>query len=262
MVSKIFGNSTLGDRSVCVDAEVFGRSLTVRPMFEIGEAVVGDFFAANGRLREKQDLEERWRIPINWAEYFRLRGALVRIQQGFRFDWESGIVGRVLEAFIQNKNKGCGRYRRILSGKWSRSYIENDPRTIVAMVMGGVGVDWGSRILCEMNYCIWTISHLPAEFKNFCFKLVQGRLYLNQQRARFADVGRWCTFCGINKSRELRARGIERDNALYEDEMVRLPAENPAHLFWDCIIVNRLIKVFFNEITGTHNLVVEKKNIL
>jgi hypothetical protein len=259
MVSKIFGNSILGERSVCVDVEVFGRSLMIRPMLEIGDAVVGDFFDVQGRLREKQDLEEKWGVPINWAEYFRLRGALVRIQQEFRFDWESGILGRELEVFIQNKNKGCGRYRRIISGKLSRSYIENDPRNIVAMVMGGVGVDWGDRLLCEMNYCIWTISHLPAEFKNFCFKIMHGRLYLNQQRARFAEVGRWCTFCGINKSRELRERGIERGNALYDAEMERLPAENPAHLFWECNAVNGLINIFFNELVGTRNLAVDRR---
>ncbi len=120
-------------------------------------------------------------------------------------------------------------------------------------------MDWGNRSLCEMNYCIWTISHLPAEFKNFCFKIVHGRLYLNQQRARFAEAGRWCTFCGINKSRELRARGIERGNALYDAEMERLPAENPAHLFWDCNAVNGLINIFFNELVGTQNLAVDRR---
>jgi hypothetical protein len=137
MVTKIFGNSILGERAVCVDIEVFGRSLTARLMVEFGEAVVSDFFTDNGRLREKQDLEERWRIPINWAEYFRLRGALVRIQREFRFDWINGTVGRVLEAFIVNKSKGCGRYRRVISGRWSRGYIENDPTEFAALALGG-----------------------------------------------------------------------------------------------------------------------------
>ncbi len=114
-------------------------------------------------------------------------------------------------------------------------------------------------MLCELNYGIWTISHLPAEFKNFCFKIMHGRLYLNQQRARFAEVGRWCTFCGINKSRELRGRGIERGNALYDAEMERLPAENPAHLFWECNAVNTLIHTFFNELVGTRNLAVDRR---
>jgi hypothetical protein len=108
-------------------------------MLEIGDAVVGDFFYIQGRLREKQDLEEKWGVPMNWAEYFRLRGALVRIQREFRVEWESVILGRELEVFIQKKSKGCGRYRRIISGKLSRTYTENDPREIVAMVMGGGG---------------------------------------------------------------------------------------------------------------------------
>ncbi len=122
-----------------------------------------------------------------------------------------------------------------------------------------MGVEWGDRLLCELNYGIWTISHLPAEFKNFCFKIMHGRLYLNQQRARFAEVGRWCTFCGINKSRELRGRGIERGNVVYDGEMERLPAENSAHLFWECNAVNPIINAFFNELVGTRNLVVDRR---
>jgi hypothetical protein len=211
-----------------------------------------------GRLKEKQELEERWGIQINWAEYFRLRGALVRIQRKYRFDWTSSVVGRSLETFIASKGKGCGRYRRVLRGKWSRGYMENDPREITENVMGGVRVEWENRVICEMNYKLWTISHLHAEFKNFCFRLVQGRLYLNQQRARFAEVGRWCTFCGIIKIRELGERGIGRDNVLYNEELMRLPGENPEHLFWECVTVNRLVNAFFNNIAGTQNRVIDK----
>jgi hypothetical protein len=141
MVTKIFGNSALGERSVCVDYEVFGRSLMVRPMLEIGDAVVGDFFYAQGRLRGKQDLEDKWGMPMNWAEYFRLREALVRIQREFRIEWGNVTSGRELEVFIQKKSRGCGRYRRIISGKLSRNYTENDPREITALVMGGVGIE-------------------------------------------------------------------------------------------------------------------------
>jgi hypothetical protein len=99
---------------------------------------------------------------------------------------------------------------------------------------------------------------LPAEVKNFYFKLIQGRLYLNQQRARFAEVGRWCTFCGIVKSRELRGRGVNRDQPEYEDEMGRLPAENVVHLFWECLSVSNLIKRFFNEMLNSNNLDIDK----
>jgi hypothetical protein len=125
--------------------------------------------------------------------------------------------------------------------------------------MGGIGLEWGDRLLCELNFGIWIISCLPAEFKNFCFKLMHGRLYLNQQRARFADVGRWCTFCGIKKLQELRGRGVERGNVVYDDEMGRLPAENPSHLFWDCNLVNPLLHTLFNELAGTRNLVVDRR---
>jgi hypothetical protein len=257
-VARLFGNTTLGIDGVSVDMEVFGRALTVRPALEIGEAMVKDFFTANGQVKDKGELEEQRRIQINWAEYFRLRGVLVRIQRDFRIEWEGGVMGRGLNEFIQNQKKGCARYRRVLSGRWSRKHIENDPRTIGVAIPGGDGVEWDSRSMCELNFGIWTISHLPAEVKNFCFRLLHGRLYLNQQRTRFADVGRWCTFCGIKKAKELRGRGINREQAEYEEEMERLPAENVAHLFWECSSVGDLIKRFFNEMSNTNNLEIDK----
>jgi hypothetical protein len=136
--------------------------------------------------------------------------------------------------------------------------MENDPRLIGVIRMGGAGVEWESRSMCELNFGIWTISHLPAEVKNFCFKLVHGRLYLNQQGARFADVGRWCTFCGVKKARELRGRGINREHVEYEEEMARLPVESIVHLFWECTNVGEIIKGFFNELMNTNNLEIDK----
>ncbi len=112
---------------------------------EIGEASVNDFFTINGHVKEKVELEERWRIQMNWAEYFRLRGALVRIQRDFRIEWEDGTIGRELDDFLRNQKKGCVRYRRVLSGRRSRKYTENDPRQIGMTRMGGAGVDWDSR---------------------------------------------------------------------------------------------------------------------
>jgi hypothetical protein len=95
-----------------------------------------------------------------------------------------------LEEFISRQKKGCSRYRRILAGKRSRRYVVNDPREIeTGRTMRGID-EW------ELNFKVWTISHLEADFKNVCFNFAQGRLYLNQQRARFAEVNRQCTFCG------------------------------------------------------------------
>jgi hypothetical protein len=58
---------------------------------------------------------------------------------------------------------------------------------------------------------------------------------------------------------ELRGRGVERGNVAYDDEMGRLPAENPSHLFWDCNLVNPLLHTLFNELAGTRNLVVDRR---
>jgi hypothetical protein len=60
------------------------------------------------------------------------------------------------------------------------------------------------------------------------------------------------------KARELRGRGINRDQPEYEDEMGRLPAENVAHLFWECLTVNNLIKRFFNDMMNLNNFDIDK----
>ncbi len=68
-VARLFGNTALGIGGISVDMEVFGRALTVRPVVEIGEALVNDFFTANGQVKDKGELEEQWRMQLNWAEY-------------------------------------------------------------------------------------------------------------------------------------------------------------------------------------------------
>jgi hypothetical protein len=115
-----------------------------------------------------------------------------------------------------------------------------------------------SRNLIEINLGIWKIGSLDSELKNFLFRWIHGRLYLNNQRARFGNENRWCTFCGILKDRDLVNRGLNRDDVEYINEMGRLNAENIDHIFWECRVTSNLIVQFFGEIIGTPHIVVSK----
>jgi hypothetical protein len=255
--ARLFGNSLLGEGGVNIEREVYGREANevVNEMLDIR---VGEIYEENGRLKERVELERELNLVMNWAQYFRLRGAMSRVIRSFKVDWDIREQPMKLEDFVRRQKKGCNRYRRILSGKQSRTYMENDPREIeTGKRIRGIEL-WESRDLCELNFKVWSISHLEAEFKNFLFKFAQGRLYLNQQRARFAEVTRWCTFCEIRKRRELKNLGIEEGTRRYGDEMERLPGENEAHLFWDCQSVKTALTEVSNGIAGMINGDIDK----
>jgi hypothetical protein len=103
---------------------------------------------------------------------------------------------------------------------------------------------------------------LDAKFKDFCFRLVQGRLYLNQQLSRFAEVDRWCTFCGIKKEQSLKLRNILQNDHVYRQELEMLEGETALHLFWDCQFVCDIIKNVCNEIANTNQLTINREKYL
>jgi hypothetical protein len=124
--------------------------------------------------------------------------------------------------------------------------------------MWGENIENMSQILIESHLGIWKLGILDSEFKDFLFRLLHGKLYLNNQRANFGPVNRWCTFCWIQKIRELKIRGINRDNVLFEAELEQLPAETIDHLLWGCRHTERVITHFFSDMLGVRNPVINK----
>ncbi len=102
------------------------------------------------------------------------------------------------------------------------------------------------------------ISVLDPEFKEFCFKLLQGRLYLNLALSHFSDTSPGCTFCTIKKKRELKSRGIEIGAPQYEVEIVQVEPETIEHLMWMCTEVNGVVKEYVNELAGTRHVNVSR----
>jgi hypothetical protein len=109
-----------------------------------------------------------------------------------------------------------------------------------------------------MNMRVWVISVLDPDFKEFCFKLLQGRLYLNLALSHFSDTSPGCTFCTIKKKRELKNRGIERGTPQYEIEVLQVEPETIEHLMWLCPEVNGVIKEYVNELAGTRQVNVSR----
>jgi hypothetical protein len=116
------------------------------------------------------------------------------------------------------------------------------------------------RNLIEMNLGLWKIALLAPDFKNFLFKLVHGRLYLNAQLAHFDDIDPQCTFCSIKEKINLKREFVREGSNEYIRRLQALDRETINHLFWDCVHVNRVIRSFFNTIAnGNDQNVVKDK---
>jgi hypothetical protein len=168
-----------------------------------------------------------------------------------------------IDEWVTGRKGGCKRYRRIMTGKGSRMYDEQCPLGIAAGItlwgnrMGGM-----SRNLVEENYGLWAIGILGAEYKEFLFRLVHGKLYMNGQRANFEDVEPMCTFCGIKEKRNLRREGIEQDSVEYRRRLRALSRETVRHVFWECLLVVDVVRKVLNFLAGTMDREVERKRYM
>jgi hypothetical protein len=194
-------------------------------------------------------VEGIFNIGITWVEYFRLRTVL---QQRVDARRDNGEAGKNIEKLMHKGKIKSSKLRKKIMGLDSSEYLNNDPRTIPAL-----RTLWGERIVgkerkyVELNLKTWVTTVLDPEFKEFCFKLLHGRLYLNLALSHFSDTIPCCTFCMIAKKRELRNRGIDIGSAQYEAEIAQLDGETIEHLFWGCRVVKGVIKEYVNELAGT-----------
>jgi hypothetical protein len=171
----------------------------------------------------------------------------------YEVNWTITDSRTKLEDFVGKNSRGCRRYRNILTGRYTAHYEMNSPRLVRAGVTLWEGYHEGmSRELLERNYSLWSDSRLDAAFKDFMFRLVQGKLYLNYQRANFEDISSKCTFCEMGKQRELVSRGLNVGDMEYQAEIDRLPREDTKHLFWECNKTRLLITGIVEHLMGRH----------
>jgi hypothetical protein len=176
----LFENNTLYEGEAHgIEQTVFGRGRYDGIRGRIRGMRVNDLYDIEKRPRSRVHLNNMWGVDINWAEYFRLRDEGNRIKTKYA-DTVDKVAGVDLDVFLQESKKGSKKFRLIMMGRRSKEYRDFDPKGIAsARTFWGGYLDGMSRLRVELNFGIWKISILEANFKEFLFKLLQGRLYLN-----------------------------------------------------------------------------------
>jgi hypothetical protein len=236
----LFGNSGIAsERSDFIETIVFSRERYEEIQENLQDVRVGELIGEGGCI-DKRETERVLGVRINMAEYFRLRERIEWINTNYV---QRGKEGKGLTEFMRKKGNGCGKYREVMEGIGSRWYVEKDPRNMPSLrTLLGENVLELDRRMVELNVGLWKTGQLSAQFKDFLFKMVQGRLYLNAILANFTDERPGCTFCYIFAKRELREREIDENRPEYEYYLGLVPAENINHLFWECEHVQPIIQ--------------------
>jgi hypothetical protein len=82
MKALIFENDVLGENGrLGIESAVFDRGRYARMRERLRLLRIEDITDDEGNMLMMADINARWRIQINWAEYFRLREELARIKE-------------------------------------------------------------------------------------------------------------------------------------------------------------------------------------
>jgi hypothetical protein len=212
---------------------------------------IKDIVDEHMELLDRNLINRKFRTNISWAEYFRLREEVTRIdtELGERLDEEEAMT---LNEWMESNRKGAKRFREVLVGRRSHEYKVNDPREIASgITLWGNGVAEMNRVRKELNFGAWNTNCLEAGFKDFLFKLMDGKLYLNQIVAHFSDTRPQCTFCTIEEKKRLQTERVEEGSIIWNTRINRLHHESVFHLFWECQYVRRVIHEIGNKLAGT-----------
>jgi hypothetical protein len=260
MKAVVFENDVLGENGISgIENVIFERGRYARMRERLRILRIENITDEEGNILLLADINARWRVHINWAEYFRLREELVRIKEKFgnNADCRDGIE---LNDFIQSRKTGCKRYRMIFVGRRTKWYTERSPKNIAsAGTLWGQELESMSRTLVELNFSAWSIMRLDSGFKEFLFKFTQGRLYLNQALVNFANVRPACTFCSIACVRRMKVEGVTEDMPEWNNRLNRLRHENVQHIFWECEYTRPVINNVGLRISGLQNVHFKKK---
>jgi hypothetical protein len=247
--AHIFENKGILDNGSTIENQVFiqGRYREVRD--SLRRVTLRMVVDGQGRVKLKRDIEGILEIDISWVEYFRLR---TNVQLLLNMSRGNGVVGRNIGRLMSKGKIKSSTLRKKISGEGSVMFLENDPRTISSLrSLWGLRIDDKERKYIEQNLRSWTISVLDPDFKDFCFRLLHGRLYLNLAISHFSETTPGCTFCTIRKGRDLRRGGVMIGTPQYDVEILQVEPETIDHLFWSCNEVKGVIKDLINLMGGT-----------
>ncbi len=231
-MAKIFRNDVIADNGGMLEVDVFGEQRFIELQDRIGDTRAIGILDEQKTIRDKRQIELTWNIQITWAEYFRLRAGIRSFMQRRVEVLEEGMQ---LDVFMDRGKPHCSRLRKAVEGKKGLRYMEQDPRVIPSLItLWGVRIREMDRNLIEWNLQVWTITALAPRFKDFCFKMMHGRLYLNLALSHFSDTRPGCTFCTIKVKGELKRENINEGTVEYNRRIGLVENETGEHLFWSC----------------------------
>jgi hypothetical protein len=245
--ARMFSNDGLLEGIQDIGIEVFGRVRYERLGAVAKNVRLGDMIR-NGMILDKDAVEIALGERVNMAEYFRLRNICRRICEVLDVTSDEGTC---LDDWIRAKKRRGGTLRRVISGKNSPLYVENDPRAVPSAVsLWGNNVAQVNRLHVELNFGLWGVGQLSAGYKMFLFNLMQGKLYLNNVLFHLGQESNKCTFCTIVSRKELMDRNIAEDRPEYQYYLSLLPVETVEHIFWQCEHVQMCINQCYRWIRG------------
>jgi hypothetical protein len=224
--AKIFGNVGLGERGGNVEDEIFERGRREQIWENIKDKKIKILFLEGGQIKDKTGMEQELNIRLSMVEFFRLRTAMNRLK-----GWVGNNAGpiRNLREILIGKKQGGGILRKYITKKW-------DNRDIMGLGLirnlGIEGTEYEDGNYLGRLIGIWTENAISAGLKEFIFKYLNGRLYLNVVRARFDNtINPACSLCLLN---DINTAG----------------RETMIHLFWECPELENIKQMLGNRIGG------------
>jgi hypothetical protein len=100
----LFGNRMLEGMQETIEVRIFGRARYAAMRERLQGLRYKDVCSEDGTLLDMNRINRKFRVNINWAEYFRLRTELEQINEGLgeRIDDEDGMT---LDEVVQSKAK-------------------------------------------------------------------------------------------------------------------------------------------------------------
>jgi hypothetical protein len=263
-MAELFGNSTLGEQNGGIGERIFGQDRWEELIGRIREIQLWNIWDDRRMVKSKLEVEQVMGEQISWAECFRLRMVIQEIRERYPVRVrDTRVVTVHIDEWVTGRKRGCKRYRHIMTGKGSRIYDDQSPLGIAAgITLWGNGMGGMSRVLVERHYGLWAVGILSAEYKEFLFRMVHGKLYMNGQRANFEDVDPICTFCGIKERNALRLEGIGQESVEYRRRLRALSRETVRHVFWECLLVVSVVRKVLNYLARTNDREVDRKRYM
>ena len=242
--ARLFENDGILEGHPNLGLSIFGQRY--HNMNEISKAIRVEDILLNGFIRTKREVEVTLREQLSLVEYFRLRNFIANINQ--LYIRNNPGQGLCLDNFMRQKKRRCKNFRLILTGRKSPLYRSNDPRTLPSVcTLWGNQIRQGDRKLVELHMSLWSCGGISVKLRDFCFRLLQGRLYLNNVLFNInpRENNRYCTFCEIKAKKDLNDRNITEEQPEYEYYLNLQPTENIDHFFWECTYSQTVIQRSF-----------------